>query len=676
MRAARALRLLLLGAAAAFAQAGPPALQVPYGQLCIDGPGPAALWRDQDQAFVIQASANPASVQRRALDDSAAAWDAAALLTGQPLATPPVPPALAPEARKIYTASLARGSATTLAFTWAALPAPMRTLLNADGQGEARVAYLRGERGRELGQPDGIFRQRESVLGDIVRSVPLIVGAPAPSGTGDGHATFREQAKARTLAVYVGANDGMLHAFAASDGAELFAYVPSALVAALAALGDPDAPARTYVDASAGQGDAMLGGSWHTVLASGMGMGARGVFALDISNPAAFAQGMGALWEFTDKDDPAIGYVHAPPQIAALNIGAPGQDPVYRYFVVVSSGINSGAVDGNGALFLLALDKQASQPWRAGVNYYRISTSGANAALPNALSAPTLVSAADGSAVLAYAGDLQGRLWRFDLGAKTAQRLFTARDEAGRAQPIAYAPKAVFAPDGGYLVLFGTGKLIEQGDLLAPSFAPQSLYAVHDLKEEPTEAVRSRAQLAQRTLAGSDKLTVTGERIDYFAPNAKRGWYADFANASNDGERVAASPSVTGGSVIFDTLVPGAAPCTAAASRLYVLDALSGLALDANGAVQPDAVTGERTASAALQPALLIEISASAGVRDATGAARASRTLAVIRPRAAGEAPAANTATTITLSFPARRMGWREVANWQELHEAANKKSN
>lgn len=615
------------------------------------GAGPSAAWRSPGADFVIQTGAQPGSVRRHALKvtpDGAAstsavpAWDAAALP--------------APDLRNIFTFS----GLGTVPFAWPGLPDELRALLNADGQGEARTAYLRGDRRRELGQPDGVFRRREGVLGDIAHSVPLIVGAPAASAAGEGHDAFRAQAAARTMAVYVGANDGMLHAFSVADGAEQFAYVPRTLIAGLAEYGNPEFRARSYVDGSPGQGDALVGARWLTVLASGMGTGARGVFALDISNPSAFAQGLGALWEFTDSDDPAIGFVHAPPQLVKLTAGARGNEPMHRHFVIVPSGIGSRARDGNGALFLLALDKPAAQPWQEGRNYYRIATSGADGALPNGLSAPGLVTSADGSAILAYAGDLQGRLWRFDLAARTAQRVFTARDAAGRTQPIAHAPKVVFASGGGYLVLFGTGKLTEQADFLPSSYIPQSLYAIHDRLEVPAVPVGSRAELAQRTLSGSGNYTVRGDTVDYFGPAARRGWYLDFPNTGNDGERIAGSPSVASGAVIFNTVLPGAHECAAAASRMYALDALSGLVSGSR-----HAPTAELMASATLLPPLVVETKGAMGARDGAGGAVATRTFSIINSGPHGR--------KVTVQFPARRLGWREVANWQELHDAANR---
>jgi type IV pilus assembly protein PilY1 len=636
----------------------PPLLNVPHGQLMPGAAGPLAAWRSGDGGFVIQAGDSPPRLTRHALligaggDASTAAaaeWDAAALLAAR-----------APEDRHIYTFS----GQTTVPFTWAGLPAPLRAMLDAGALGELRTAYLRGDRRRELGQPAGLFRKREGVLGDIVHSVPLIVGPPAPSQADVGYAAFREQARGRPLVTYVGADDGMLHAFDASNGSELFAYVPRTLVSALAASSDPGFVARSFVDGSAGYGDAVLGARWKSVLVSGMGMGARGVFALDISDPAAFGQGSGALWEFTEADDPIIGYVQAAPQVVKVNTAARGRVAAYRYFAVVPSGINNAALDGNGALFLLALDKPPASRWQEGLNYHRIATTGANPALPNALSAAGLVIAADGSASLAYAGDLQGNLWRFDLAAKTAQRLFTAVDAGGHTQPIAHAPKALFAPGGGYLVVFGTGKLIEKADLLPSSFGPQSLYGILDRLEVPAIPVRSRAQLVKRTLSAAGG--TDGDRLDYFALGAKRGWYIDLAV---DGERGAGTPDSVSGALIFTTVLPGADPDAQPQQRRYVLDALSGMTMGADSGA-----SASLAPAVALLPPLLVETGVAMAGRGASGRATATRTFSLISSAVASSAPGiAQPAVKVRVSFPAMRLGWREVANWQELHDAATR---
>jgi type IV pilus assembly protein PilY1 len=667
MRAAQslaALVLFLLGSVAAAA----PQLSVPHGRLGQVGlAGPSALWQEAGDAFLIETTGDIAhaagTLQRRPLTigsdgaivyGTAPVWDAALVLAST-------------VSRNIFTGGPA---GSTIAFDWASLPATTRALLDQpapgvtpDGLGEARTSFLRGDRSREDGQPQGVFRQRIGLLGDIVGSTPIIVGVPAAASAGEGHAAFRESFKGRALTVYAGANDGMLHAFSAASGAELFAYVPSVIGARLSALTDPAYLARPYVDGSPGQGDVRIGASWRTVLVSGMGMGARGLFALDITDPAHFASGLGALWEFGEADDTAMGHVREAPLLAT--IGTP-----QRFFAIASSGINNLAADGGAALFLLALDKPPADKWKRGSNYQRINTAATNAALANALSAPALVLNADGTASRAYAGDLQGNLWRFDLSTLKAHRIFTARRADGTTQPIAHAPKVVHAPGGGYLILFATGKLIEESDLLPSSFARQSMYAIHDSPGAPADPVITRQQLAVRTLAPfGAAYVIKGESAALSGPGAKPGWYFDFPNAGKSGERGAGSPVSIGGAVAIASLIPGASAGAAPAARLYLLDALTGFAYDATSGAATGPATG---ALAAIDPTLallMVDAGVSKGRRSPTGGVTVTRRVTLLNPRAQAGTPT----PPIEVRYPAGRLGWREVANWQELHKAATK---
>ena len=675
--------LFLLACCGMAAQAAAPPLVVPDGQLGLSGCRPGQQVGRQlvapDAGLLIESGFEESGwsgrLERRALAIAADGaievgakplWEAAALLNDTP-----------PNDRKIYTLVRKDQSTSTVPFKWNSLRPAERAWLDlapsgevSDGLGEARVAYLRGERTRE----GGVFRRRSGVLGDMIHSAPLLVGAPSVSGQGTGYDRFHARYKARASAIYLGANDGMLHAFDANNGAELFAYVPNALVPYLNQLGDPAYRHRPYVDASAGQGEAALGGEWRSVLVSGMGMGARGVFALDVSDPGAFGAGVGALWEFTEVDDPAIGYVGAPPQVAKLKVGMKSGMPEYRYFAIVPSGVNnyapdSGHADAGGALFLLALDKPATARWKEGVNYYRLDAPAADPGQANAMASPALVTAGDGSVRYAYAGDLQGRLWRFDFSGKppfSSRPVFTARDERGQRQPITHAPRVVFAPGGGYLVLFGTGKLIEETDLRPASFAPQSFYAVRD---STASEVAGRSDLAKRTLSGSANYTIKGDEFEYSGAGAKKGWYFDFPHARADGERLAASPVLASGTVFVATIVPGSDACNAA-TRTYVLDALSGFAFKAGGVAASGAATGELARAAPGALPIVLELGASTGLRGATGGAGATRKIGVLHLPGAGGAPAVR---QVDVRLPARRISWREVANWQELHDAAKK---
>ena len=682
------LLTLLLGALVAVAALPP--LDVAHdpqpGQPAVN----AAVGRTSaGQWLLIEASGDigkgTGSVRRRSLSLTAAGvpsggdvlWDADIRLTGHSNGAAPVAPLPLPEDRLIYTFDGPLGRAGTVPFQWAMLSDTARAHLDraqgaghetdvADGRGEARLAWIRGERSGEGDVKGASLRKRTGILGDIVHSTPLIVGPPAAFGFDSDVAQFRAQYSDRPSAVYVGANDGMLHAFDTASGDELFAYIPGALLADIGALASPGYRARPFVDASAGQGDARVGGAWRSVLASGMGMGARGMFALDITDPRQFSAGRGALWEFTESDDKGIGFVRAAPIIASVAIGN-ARVPTQRYVAIVSSGFNSLAPDGRGVLFLLALDKAASERWQPGHNYFAIPTGDAVQTMSNALSAPALVLGVDGNAAYAYAGDLQGNLWRFDLALLTAQRIFTAYDATGRRQPIAHPPKIVFAPGGGYLVVFGTGKLIEPDDWKHSSFSSQSMYAILDRPDTKGEAgsVPTRAELVERSVTGKDKLTVSGAPVDYFAEAPQRGWYFDFPHSSSDGERALGVPTLASGAILFETVQPGAG--ASAVTRLYVIEAISGLAFDGNGVARTGQQTGSAVRDGAMLSSLVVPVSALAGHSDPTGGAIVSRTFAVLRPNGQSVAEGAR---QVQVRQRARRLGWREVANWHELHRA------
>lgn len=566
-------------------------------------------------------------------------WDAGAILTGT-AARPPTP---APERRHIYTAVVQPDGALTMTpFAWSTLSPAQQTLLNAGDLGEQRVAYLRGDRTQEGTK----FRRRSSVLGDAVHSAPVYVGPVE-----------------RRAAVYLGVNDGMLHAFDASSGIELFAYVPDALIAQLHHLSNSSYVHRAYVDGPASVGEATIDGSSKTILLQAMGGGAQGMFALDVSDPANFADGLGVLWEFTDRDDPLMGNVTTKPQIAKVRL----RKGFYRQFAIIASGINNyaddgRASDGQGALFLLALDKPRDQGWKLNTNYYRITTPIADSTLANALSAPVLLNDSDGAIRYAYAGDLQGNLWRFDFSdsapwsSDARTRLFVARDASGRRQPISQQPSLAYAQSPGYMVLFGTGRLIEQADRSSTS-APQSYYAILDSLQAPPDIITSRSQLTQRFLDGSDL------RMEA----SSKGWYVDFTEPA---ERSISSSVLVDGAVLFNTILPGADTCSATRSRSYVLNALTGRPDDGEFTVilpSSEAITGVMLPDFTPSP-LLLPQSISHSAADPQGRIRQEKRYALVRADGTG---ALTSSGAIAASKRVGRLSWREIANWRELHEAA-----
>ncbi|RLA45092.1 MAG: hypothetical protein DRR42_19735, partial [Gammaproteobacteria bacterium] len=217
----------------------------------------------------------------------ASTWSAADILdSGSPVAY---------NTRTIITHDGSAG----IPFQWASLSATQKTDLNAapGGDGEEALEFIRGKRTNE---GVGEYRVRGSILGDMVNAAPVFVGVPSlswpttspfPTTTGNSYTDFRYGLllTPRTEVVYVGANDGMLHGFNASTGAELLAYIPNFAYSSssnegLHYLADPLYSHHYYVDLSPTISDAYIdsgsGDAWHSILIGGGRSGGRGLFAL------------------------------------------------------------------------------------------------------------------------------------------------------------------------------------------------------------------------------------------------------------------------------------------------------------------------------------------------------------------------------------------------------------
>lgn len=624
-------------------------------------------------------------------------WDAGVILSGDTVAKIlPTDPA----SKKIYTSKVdLTGALKTVEFTdknssnfdtasYLALNSDPNTSVQ-DNLASDRINYLRGDRSKEQqtaadGSVTGKFRVRAGVLGDIVNSAPVYYGAPAKNISEKGYSTFYTTNASRQKAVYVGSNDGMLHAFDADKGTELFAFIPGALLSQVNQLTTPNYTHRAFVDGKMTVREAQLDptkdDSWKTLLVSGMGSGAKGVFALDVTNPANFAAGKGAIWEFTDSNDPDMGYVLTPPIIAKFLTGtSSGGNPVYGNFVVVASGYNnyisSSSTSGQGALFLLSLNKKDSDPWVKDTNYFKLVTSISNTKAANGLSAPTVVTGGDGAAIYAYAGDLQGNLWRFDFSIGKVSNLispkiiFTALSPSGdnKPQPITSQPRAIFAPGGGYVVYFGTGKYLESDDTKPSKYDIGSYYAILDTTfNGKNDKVNGRSDLAQRTaVVNGNGFTITGDSFTYgITGNTKKGWYLDFNNSSVTGERVVTTSAIAGTNLFFNSLILSTDPCTGGNGRKYQLDTITGLS---------DIVTGTLSTIGLMTSPIIININTTTGDRNAVGTRKISTKISVRTAGTGGVNGTSDNSAAPDAISRAGRISWRELQNWQELRNDANK---
>ncbi len=492
--------------------------------------------------------------------------------------------------REIITAN----GTTGVAFRWANLSPSQQDALNKngsglmDGFGPERLDYLRGDPSRE-GVPPYAFRTRSNdfKLGDIVHSAPVFVGAP-PYLYSDAieavpYSLFRVNKQGRTPMVYVGANDGMLHGFDADTGEEKIAFVPSEVYGNLSQLTEPAYAHRYYVDGAPTVGDAFYSSAWHTVLIGTLRGGGQGVFALDVTDPSAFSEVNASnifMWEFTDANDPDLGYTFGEATIAKMRNG--------RWAVIFGNGYNNTENDGattsaSGNAVLYILDAETGALIKK-IDTQRGMAQSVDGTTPNGLAAPAVIDAnSDSIADFIYAGDLQGNLWKFDVSdvnpinwavaqaaGPTPVPIFTATDGSSVRQPITVRPEVGRHPDGlnGFMIYFGTGKYIETGDNSStPPQQVQTFYGIWDEKgaapgnHTPVSKTDLQTQtIGTASFAGQTVRTVSNNPITAWGTTAGQfmGWQVDMPLP---GEKIVTDPVLRTGRIIFVTLVPNDSPC-------------------------------------------------------------------------------------------------------------------
>ncbi len=506
--------------------------------------------------------------------------------------------------RNIYTYNpTASAGSRGRTFLWASLTTAQQAELNKniggsnDGKGQARLDYLRGDRTNET--PNGQqFRTRDTVLGDIINSDPTFVGAQnfgfnlLPGSEGSSYKSTRpgRPAANRPTMVYVASNDGMLHGFDADTGVERLAYMPNAVYPELTFHVDPsyDNSHRYIHDGSPRAVDAYLDSSWKTILVGSLGLGGKGIYALDVTDPAGFDAG-DVLWEFSSTDDSDLGDSMPQPAMARLSGG--------KWVAIIANGYNSAA--GLAKLFVLDL--------KTGAKLAEISTGVGG---DNGLSSPTPVDE-DGDRIVdyVYAGDLKGNMWKFDLTSTTASSwkssfgtvatpipLYTACKAdpctATNRQPITSSPEVGGHPDEGNVLYFGTGQYFATGDNAASG--TQTFYAIRDRNGKetvtPTALAAGRANLQVQEVIYENsaqeffqqvsdvdvQTNVAGIRVTSAntVADSKDGWYLDLPAT---GERQVSNSALRNGKIIFTTIIPGGDACSAGGEGwLMVLDALAG----------------------------------------------------------------------------------------------------
>ncbi|MBU4133586.1 MAG: PQQ-binding-like beta-propeller repeat protein [Proteobacteria bacterium] len=488
--------------------------------------------------------------------------------------------------RKIATFNGSSG----IPFMYNSLTAAQKTVLT-----ENEVNYLRGDSSLEA-QNGGSFRNRFSQLGDIVHSAPLY----------------------ENNVLYVGSNDGMVHAFDANTGAELFAYVPNLVFNNLKRLTETSYTHKFFVDLTPSAG--RIGNN--TYLVGGLGKGGRGYYMLDITSPAANTEANTSSWvkwEYPKASTPGaelnnLGYSFSKAFLVRSNddtISGNG------WVVIFGNGYNSAS----GHAMLIVLNAATGE-------LIKTIDTGVNSC--NGLSTPVPIDV-DGDLRVdyVYAGDLKGNLWKFNFSGSsssdwgvaykdgiTPMPLFQAKDASGFTQPITSKPDVMrHCSKNGYMVVFGTGRYM--GDVDFTDVSSQTLYGIWDygddadnteylgtfnrpgLSNQPSSVkLLSQTQVDWRTLNGNDFRTLSNNSANWETlddattgqqPNpgsatagtmADAGWYFDLPiNQGAAGhERIISDVIIRSGNVIAITFRPNRdTPCSAGGSSIvHELNACSG----------------------------------------------------------------------------------------------------
>ncbi|KGG92435.1 MULTISPECIES: pilus assembly protein [Comamonas] len=431
--------------------------------------------------------------------------------------------------------------------------------------GQNLVNFIRGDQSKEGFTKDHnskLYRTRESRLGDIISSQPLYVGEPLRKYRDAGHSAFRLAQRGRTPMVYVGGNDGMLHAFYAEvdptasgiEGSksvqtaarEAWAFVPTTVMPELPRLASTsyEGGHRYFVDGSAVMADIQAGGTWKTILVGGFNKGGKGYYALDITHP----QDPKPLWEVNSTTISTMGHSFGRPLVSKLPDG--------RWAVFLTSGYNN--IDNRGYLYVLDAND--------GSIIHTIATAGSGLReINNYVRNPAI----DNTTQLLYGGDLEGNIWRFEFkkdgSAMSAKKVVQLVDERSNPQPITTRIELVptSAATERPRILVGTGRLYGSSDLADKG--TQSVYGFDDnIDSTSGESLRSRLkQMLLEPSAGvggqrTRTIRCLGSSTD--CKDDAKGWYVDLPDS---GERVNIDMRLANTTLVIASNVPSPDVCLA-----------------------------------------------------------------------------------------------------------------
>src|SRR5438034_533786 len=432
----------------------------------------------------------------------------------------------------------------TFTFATPVLPSTSTT-----GSSKAYLAAFKSDPSRPFWQGYLKAYQRDS---------QVLVTPPILALNDSSYQAFKTANSSRTKVLIAGANDGMLHAFKESDGAELWGFIPSDLLEDLQGLTATSGEHQFFVDGSPIAADVKISGTWKTIVVFGLRRGGKTYHALDITdttNPRY-------LWSFTDTK---LGETWSEPAIGKVKIG--GAD---KFVAFVGGGYDTPQNNALGKAFFVIDLATGAKLWE----YYNDGTSDDRQYMYFSIPAnPTAVDLnSDGYIDRVYIGDVGGQIWKFDVSAGATsswggKRLFAAPPTPTTPPPGGeyYPPQAVYgtpalalAPDLKLWVYFGTGDRNHPNNTTAPN----RFYGIRDTTDMTNGSALTESSLADVTSSNGSSAS---------------GWF--FRLGSN--EKVLATANVFNMNVLFSSFTPTTTTtCESGGgtAKLYSVQVLTGYA--------------------------------------------------------------------------------------------------
>lgn len=481
-----------------------------------------------------------------------------------------------------YTGSNSNLIASENAFS-ASNPAVTSAMLGvADATERSRlINYVHGLDAYDEDGNGLTAEKRDWILGDVLHSKPTVVNYSTFSAVDEGDCSLN-----RSI-IFLGGNDGMLHAFSDCDGEELWAFIPPDLLGNLKYMPGAthtyfvDASPSTYIYDADNDGNIESASGDKVIIMFGERRGGGFYYALDVSDPVSPRY----MWRISSTESPSglntdyseLAESWSEPVIGKVFMESGGTD-VTKIAAFIGAGYDNEAEDqepavtstkGRGVYAVEIATLSGGVPGfstsgRKIWGYTAAQNSGLTRSVPAQLSVLDVNS--NGYVDRIYAGDTGANLWRFDVGSKltsawTGRKIFNSNPgaDSSSGRKMFYKP-AVTLEVGYEFLFFGTG------DRAHPVSATEvnRLYAVKDVGQT---TAKTETDLLDATNTASVNIATS------------YGWYIKLN--TNSEEKVLAQAAVFGGVAYYTTYSPtvSASMCTSGSgtSRLYSLEYLTAM---------------------------------------------------------------------------------------------------